>query len=326
MKAAAGLALLLLLIAVPPLLGEFQVFLLTQSLIWGIFALSMGLLLGYLGQINLGQAAFVAMAAYISTVLRMQLGMSFWLASPITLFATVAIAVLVGLITLRLRGPYFVLVMLGFGEVVRLIIANWQDVTGGMVGLRGIAAPEPVFFLHFDTRLAFYYLVLATAAASTLSLLGLVRSRLGRVLVAIREDEVLAEFAGAPIMRSKVTALAISAFVAGLGGLLIGPFLSVLSPNQFSVFASVDMIVMVVVGGAGTLFGPLLGAGFLTYVPEAFGFLRDVRPILMGGLLIAVTLFLPGGLLGVFSVLGRGRSRPPTLGQGGVGTGAEHAG
>lgn len=305
MKIVAGAALVLVLATVPPLLPEFQVFLLTQSLIWGIFALSMGLLLGYLGQINLGQAAFVAMAAYISTVLRMQGGLSFWLAAPITLLATVVIAVAVGLITLRLRGPYFVLVMLGFGEVVRLVIANWQDLTGGMVGLRGIGAPEPLLLLHFDTRLGFYYLVLATTVAATLGLLGLVRSRLGRVLVAIREDEVLAEFAGAPIMRSKVTALAISAFVAGLGGLLIGPFLTVLSPNQFSVFASVDMIVMVVVGGAGTLLGPLLGAVFLTYVPEAFGFLRDVRPILMGGLLIAVTLFLPGGLLGAFALLAR---------------------
>lgn len=323
MRGVAGTLLLAALVILPPLLGEFQVFLLTQSLLWGIFALSMGLLLGYLGQINLGQAAFVALAAYISTVLRLQLGISFWLAAPVTLLIVVMVAALVGLITLRLRGPYFVLVMLGFGEVVRLLIANWQDLTGGMVGLRGIAAPEPLLFLRFDTRLGFYYLVLATAAAAALGLLGLVRSRLGRVLVAIREDEVLAEFAGAPIMRSKVTALAISAFVAGLGGLLIGPFLSVLSPNQFSVFASVDMIVMVVVGGAGTLAGPLLGAVFLTYVPEALGFLRDVRPILMGGLLIAVTLFLPGGLLGALALLSR---RVPRSALAGAGTGTPHDG
>lgn len=307
MKRAAVAGLLALLAGVPLFLGDFQVFLLTQSLLWGIFALSMGLLLGYLGQINLGQAAFVALAAYVSTLLRARLGISFWLAVPVTLAVVVAVAVAVGLITFRLRGPYFVLVMLGFGEVVRLVIANWQDVTGGMVGIRGIAAPEPILGLHFGTRLGFYYLVLATVATTVLGLFGLVRSRFGRVLVAIREDEVLAEFTGAPIMRSKVTALAISAFVAGLGGLLIGPFLSVLSPNQFSVFASVDMIVMVVVGGTGTLAGPLLGAVFLTYVPESFGFARDARPILMGGLLVAVTLFVPGGLLGALAWFARGR-------------------
>lgn len=314
MKLAAGIAVTALLVALPPFIGEFQVFLLTQSLLWGIFALSMGLLLGYVGQINLGQAAFVALAAYGSTILRTQLGISFWLAAPATLAFVVVVAALVGLIVLRLRGPYFVLVMLGFGEVVRLIIANWQDVTGGMVGIRSIRAPEPILFLHFGTRLGFYYLVLATVVAATLGLMVLIRSRLGRVLVAIREDEVLAEFAGAPVMRSKVMALAISAFVAGLGGLLIGPFLSVLSPEQFSVFASVDMIVMVVVGGAGTLVGPLLGAVFLTYVPEALGFLRDVRPILMGGLLIVVTLFLPAGLLGLVTLPWGSGGRRPAIG------------
>ncbi len=315
MTRVAPAILLAALVALPPVLGDFQVFLLTQSLIWGIFALSMALLLGYMGQINLGQAAFVALAAYGSTLLRAQLGIVFWLAAPVTLAGVVVVAVLVGLITFRLRGPYFVLVMLGFGEIVRLIIANWQDLTGGMVGLRGIPAPEGFGLVDFGSRLGFYYLVLATVTLATMGLLMLVRSRLGHMLVAIREDEVLAEFTGTHVMRRKVTGLAISAFVAGLGGLLIGPFLTVLSPGQFSVFASVDMIVMVVVGGAGTLAGPLLGAVFLTYVPEVLGFLRDWRPILMGGLLIAVTLFLPGGLFGlVDAVLGRRASAPAPTG------------
>ncbi len=316
MKAAALAVLAALLVLLPPVLSEFQIFLLTQSLLWGIFALSMGLLLGYLGQINLGQAAFVAIAAYTSTVLRTVFGLNFWIAAPITLAAVVVVAVLVGLITLRLRGPYFVLVMLGFGEVVRLIIANWQDVTGGMVGLRAIPAPEALPFLNFGTRIGFYYLVLGTLALCTLGLAVLVRARLGRVLVAIREDEVLAEFSGAPLMRSKVVAFSISAFVAGVGGLLLGPFLTVLSPGQFSVFASVDMIVMVIVGGVGTLAGPLLGAAFLTYVPEAFGFMRDFRPILMGGLLIVVTMFLPGGLLDLLRMAGRRRPAAAAVAEG----------
>ena len=286
------------LAAAAPFLGEYQVYLLSLTLLWGILALGMGLLLGYIGEVNFGQAAFVGISAYVSTLLRLKLGWSFWAAAPVALAATVLCAALVGTITMRLRGPFFVLVMLGFGEIVRLILANWQDVTNGPLGLRQIPPPEPVFGISFDTKLSFYYLVLATLAVSLIGLLRLVRSRTGRMFVAVREDELLAEFSGIALMRHKVIALCISAFVAGLGGVLMGPFLTVLAPSQFTIFASVDMVVMVIVGGVGTLAGPLLGAVFLIYVPELLSFAREMRPAMMGLLLILVTLFLPGGLLG----------------------------
>ena len=289
---------LLLLGLVSPLLSDYQIYLLTLTLLWSILALSMGLLLGYAGEINFGQAAFVGISAYVSTLLRLKLGWSFWAAAPVALAAVVLCAALVGSITMRLRGPFFVLVMLAFGEIVRLILANWQEVTGGPVGLRQILPPEPVFGLSFDTKLSFFYLVLVVLAASTLALIALVRSRTGRMFVAMREDETLAEFVGVGLSRHKLIALCISAFIAGLGGLLMGPFLTVLAPNQFSIFASVDMVVMVIVGGIGTLAGPLLGAIFLIYVPEFLSFAREMRPIMMGVLLIVVTLFLPGGLIG----------------------------
>lgn len=297
----------------PQILGEYQVYLLTLTVIWAILALSMGLVLGYVGQINLGQIAFVAIAAYVSTLLRLNFGLSFWLAAPVALAAVVAVAALVGLITLRLRGPFFVLVMLAFAEIVRLIIANWQDVTNGPLGLRGIAPPEPVLGIGFETKTAFYYLALAVLAISLAALQRLVRSKTGRMLVAVREDEILAEFVGIPIMRQKVIGLCISAFVAGLGGLLMGPFLTILAPSQFTLFASVDMIVMVVVGGVGTLAGPIIGAIFLTYIPEMLSFANHFRPILMGAVLIVVTLFAPQGIIGVLRRLrpaaGRGEAR-----------------
>ena len=283
---------------VAPFLDEYQIYLLSLTLLWGIFALGMGLLLGYIGEINFGQAAFVAISAYVSTLLRLKLGWSFWAAAPVALAAVVICAALVGMITMRLRGPFFVLVMLAFGEIVRLVLANWQDMTNGPLGLRQIPPPEPVFGLAFDTKLSFYYLVLATLAFSTVALARLVRTRTGRMFVAVREDELLAEFVGIPLMRHKVIALCISAYVAGLGGLLMGPFLTVLAPAQFTIFASVDMVVMVIVGGVGTLAGPLLGAVFLIYVPELLSFAREWRPAMMGVLLILVTLFMPGGLLG----------------------------
>ena len=297
MKLVTFIALAVLALAAP-FLGEYQIYLLSLTLLWGILALSMGLLLGYIGEVNFGQAAFVAISAYVSTLLRQKLGLSFWAAAPIALAAVVASAALVGMITMRLRGPFFVLVMLGFGEIIRLVLANWQDVTNGPLGLRKIAPPEPVFGLTFDSKLGFYYLVLVTLSVSIIGLARLVKSRTGRMFIAVREDEMLAEFVGIALMRHKVIALCISAFVAGLGGLLMGPFLTVLAPNQFSIFASVDMVVMVIVGGVGTLAGPLLGAVFLIYLPELLSFARELRPAMMGVLLILVTLFLPGGLLG----------------------------
>ena len=302
----ASLVLLVALAGVPPFLDSYQVYLLSLTCVWGLFALSMGLLLGYVGEINFGQAAFVAIAAYTSTLLRTKLGYSFWIAAPLALLAVTVVAGLLGLLILRLRGPFFVLVTLAFGEIVRLVIANWQDLTNGPLGLRGIAPPEGFLGLDFGNKLTFFYLTALALAAVTAALLRLVRSRTGRLLVAIREDDVLAGFVGIQVMKQKVIALCVSAFVAGLGGVLLGPLLSVLSPGQFTVFASVDMLITVIVGGVGTIAGPLLGAAFLTYGPELVSFAHEYRPVLMGGLLIGVTLFLPGGIVGTFR---RARSR-----------------
>jgi branched-chain amino acid transport system permease protein len=294
-----GIVLAALLVVVPPFMAEYHVYLLSLTLLWGIFALSMGLVLGFIGEINFGQAAFVAIAAYASSLLRLKLGFSFWAAAPVALALVVGLAALVGLITLRLRGPFFALVTLGFGEIVRLIITNWQDLTNGPLGLRPIAPPEPLFGLRFDSKIGFYYLVFATLCVSLLALSRLIRARSGRMMIAVREDEVLAGFVGIAVLRHKVIGLCFSALVAGMGGLLIGPFLTLLAPGQFDLFASVDMVVMVVVGGVGTLAGPLIGAVFLVFMPEALSFARELRPVMMGGLLIIVTIFLPGGVIGL---------------------------
>ena len=303
-----GLVLFVAVMAVLPLLvSDFQTYLLTLTVIWAILALSMGLVLGYVGQINLGQIAFVAVAAYTSSLLRLKLDWSFWIAAPVALLAVVALAAAIGYVTLRLRGPYFILVMLAFAEIVRLILANWHEMTNGPLGLRGIEAPEPILGLSFESNLGFYYLSLSAFALCLVALVRLVKSKTGRMLVAVREDEVLAEFVGVALLRQKVIGLCISALIAGLGGVLLGPFLSILAPSQFTLFASVDMIVMVVVGGVGTLVGPIIGAIFLTYIPEVLAFAHHFRPILMGVVLILVTLFAPQGVVGIARRLLGGR-------------------
>lgn len=300
-----GLAVLAVaMVCGPPFLDSYQVYLLSLTLVWALLALSMGFLLSHVGDINFGQAGFAGIAAYVSTLLRIETGLPFWLAVPIALLAVVATAAALGAITLRLRGPFFVLATLAFGETVRIVLTNWQDVTRGPIGIRDIAAPEGFLGLDFGSKLGFYYLALATVALALGGLAYTMRSRTGRLLAAVREDELLASFAGIALMRQKVIGLCVSALVAGLGGVLIGPLLSVISPGQFTVFATVDMIVMVVVGGMGTLAGPLIGAAFLTYVPEAAQFTETYRPVMMGALLILVTIFLPQGIAGLFRPMG----------------------
>ncbi len=129
------------------------------------------------------------------------------------------------------------------------------------------------------------------------------RSREGRRIVAVREDDVLAEFVGVAVMRTKVIGLCVSALVAGLGGLLLASFLTILAPSQFTLFSSVDMIVMVVVGGTGTLAGPLIGAVFLVYLPELLTATSQYRPAIIGVVLIVMTLFAPNGLVGLLKAL-----------------------
>ncbi len=318
MSRIAAAVVLAGLLLIPPALDSYQVYLLSLTLVWSLLALSMGLLVGFVGEINFGQAGFVGIAAYVSSLLRIDFGISFWLAAPVALAAVVLVAALIGVITLRLRGPFFVLVTLAFGEIVRIVLANWQDVTNGPIGLRGIAPPEGLFGIDFAGKLAFYYLALVVTVATSVALAVIVRSRTGRLLVALREDELLAAFVGVAVMRQKVIGLCISAVVAGLGGVLIGPLLSVISPGQFTIFASVDMLVMVIVGGVGTLSGPLIGAVFLVYVPEVVQFAHEYRPVLMGALLILATMFLPGGLVGLMrAMVARGGVRP-SVGAGGV--------
>ena len=301
MRPVLALLGLAALIVGPPFLGDFQVYLLSLALLWAILALGMGLLLGYLGELNFGQAAFVAIAAYTATLLRTHADLTFWLASAIALIVVAVMAILVGLVSFRVRGPFFALVTLGFGEIVRLIIANWQDLTNGPLGLRAIAPPEAVFGVAFGSKLAFFYLILAVLLFCIGAMVLILRSKTGAMFAAIREDPTLAEFIGIPLMRYKVIALTISAIMGGLAGVLLGPFLTVLSPAQFTIFASVDMIIMVVVGGAGTIIGPLIGAVFLIYVPELLSFAAEYRPLIFGVLLIALMIFMPSGVMGVLT-------------------------
>ncbi len=267
-----------------------------------VFAYSMYAVL-IAGQLSLAQAGFASIAGYTSALLTIELGWPFPLVLAAGLIVGAVAAFIVGLPVLRLRGVFLAIATLGFGEVIR-IVANNISITGGAQGLRGI--PKVVGMPH----------VWLAAALAAWFFARLRATRLGRGFAAVREDEIAAEAAGIDVVRHKMYAFVISGAVAGVTGVLFAHFTRFISPGQFGFTRALDALLYAIVGGTGLWIGPLLGAGFLTVLPEVqrqFGFEQAwIRPAVSGGVLLLVILFLPEGLAGIGRVARRltGRGRP----------------
>jgi branched-chain amino acid transport system permease protein len=271
--------------------------------IFAVLALSLNLLLGYTGQLSLGHAAFFGIGAYATALLTVKVEWSPWLGLLAAIALPAAAGWLIGRLALKLRGAYFVLLTISFAGVISLVSVNWMDLTNGPLGIPGvppvqIALPGlPVLSLR--TKSAYYYLVLAAVAACYLLCHLVIRSRIGRALVALRENETLAESVGIDGTHYLVLAAVISAAMAGLAGGLYAHYTRFVSPEVFLFSYTVTMVIMVVAGGKGTLAGPVLGAVIFTALPEALRALTSWQwqMLLYGVLLIAVLMFLPRGIV-----------------------------
>jgi branched-chain amino acid transport system permease protein len=266
--------------------------------IFTILALSLNLLLGYTGQLSLGHAGFFGIGAYTSALLALRWEWSFWLALPSAALAAGLAGWGIGRLALKVRGAYFVLVTISFAGVISLISVNWMELTNGPLGLPGVPAPE-LGPLSFRTKRVYYYLVLAAAALAYLVCHRVVRSRLGRAFLALRENEPLAESVGIDPTRTLVAAAVLSAMMAGVAGSLYAHYTRFVSPEVFLFGYTVTMVIMVVAGGKGTLLGPVVGAVLFTVLPEA---LREAmawqwQMLAYGVLLILLVFFLPRGIV-----------------------------
>ncbi len=255
-----------------------------------LLALSLNLVLGYAGQLNLGQSAFFAIGAYVSTILIKSYGWSFWLAG----LAAVGSAGLLGLalaaFAVRLRGHYLAIASLGFAVVTYQVLLNWEKVTQGVRGIYGIVPPVP------DTT-ALFYLVAGIALLVYALLDNLVRSPIGETLRAIREDEVSAASLGVNGAIWKAFAFGLGAAIAGLAGVFYPGFVGTLVPDAFNIVESFTMLAMVIVGGMGTMIGPVIGAIVLTFLPELLRGFGELRLMIYGVALTLVVLFMPGGIV-----------------------------
>jgi branched-chain amino acid transport system permease protein len=298
--------LLLALLAAPWVVTEYWLSQFTFILIYGIVGLGLMLLAGFTGLFSLGHAAFLGVGAYTEAVLAAR-GWPFPLSMACAMALSASVGVVVGLPALRVKGIYLGIATLAFGFIVEEILARWESVTGGNAGLavKGIAA----FGYNLNSSAAFYWLCLTFAVLATLAVLNVLRSPTGRAFVAIRDSEISAQSMGIHLARYKSLSFAISAALAGLGGALYAHKISFLSPDQFNIVQSIDLLLLVVIGGLGSVHGAFLGAAFLIVMPQLISLAKDFLPaaigqaaglqaVVYGAALIAFVLFEPMGLYG----------------------------
>jgi branched-chain amino acid transport system permease protein len=298
--------LLLVMLAAPWLFTEYYLAQLTFVLIYAIVGLGLMLLAGFTGQFSIGHAAFLGVGAYAQAVFTGQ-GVPFPIALALAGLLSGAVGIVVGLPALRVKGIYLGIATLSFGFIVEEVFARWESVTGGNAGIH-IKAPD-VFGWKLDSGDEFYYLCLVLAVIATLGILNLLRSPTGRAFVAIRDSEISAQSMGIHLARYKTLSFALSAVLAGIGGALYAHKLQFISPDQFNILQSIDLLLMVVIGGLGSVHGAFLGAIFLIAMPQLISLTKDYLPdvigqapglqgLVYGLVLIGFVLFEPLGLYG----------------------------
>jgi branched-chain amino acid transport system permease protein len=306
-----GIALAVVFAVAFPLMGfkSYYLHIGVLSLFHILLALGLNLIAGYAGQLSLAQAAFFGIGAYVSALLMINSHWSFWLAAPAGALVSGLVAVAIGLPTLRLKGPYFVISTMGFGEIVRLIFLNWESLTRGPNGLNGIPAPDPISLgfmtLSFESRTESYYLVLCVLFAVLILYYNFVHSRIGRALRAIRNDYIAAQVMGIHIAFYRILAFGTCAMIAGLTGALYASYIRFISPDTFTSGESINILIMMVIGGMGTIIGPIIGAVFLTYLLETMRVFAEYRLVIYGLLMFIVILYMPQGIAGMMSDLWR---------------------
>jgi branched-chain amino acid transport system permease protein len=302
------LLLLILALALPFLItNRYHFQIVIMGLLFSITTLSLNLILGYTGQASLAHAGFFGIGAYGVGIMTKS-GLSFWLALPLSALLAALIGFLIGLPTLRSRGSYFAISTMCFGVIVSIVAGNWIELTGGYTGTVGIPLPNPIPVpligeINFQGLAAQYYLVLAFLLLTLLLMQRLVFSLLGLSFMAIRNNEVLAEAVGVNTFAGKVLSFVVANFFAGLAGGIFASLMGSISPSTAALELTFDWLVCLLLGGAATLSGPIIGAFVIPVIMEYLQFLAEYRLIIFGVLLIAVIIYFPRGLMGGFSAL-----------------------
>lgn len=306
----AGAAVVAIL---PWVLPPFYLLLATESLVFGLLAMSLDLLIGYAGLVSFGHAAFFGLGAYAAALALLRYDWPYLLALVAGGGASALAGVAVGYLSIRARGIYFAMLTLAFGEVLRHLVYEWKTVTGGSDGVAGITVTDiglgPAA-ISVATPERFFYFVAMLTAAIGVALLALTRSRFGRTLKGIRENETRAVFIGVRVRRYKLAAFVLSTAIAGVAGAVYAPLAGFANPSLLDFALSGKVLVMTLLGGSGTLVGPLLGGVFLTWLETVLGSAVTAYRVALGMAVVLLVLFAPGGVYGLLGRLTVRRGAP----------------
>jgi branched-chain amino acid transport system permease protein len=279
-----------------------------------IGALGLNILIGFTGQISIGHAAFLAVGAYTTAVFEAKVGLPFYLAIPAAALVTAGFGLLFGLPSLRLKGLYLAIATLAAHFITTYALIHWDSMTGGVFGL---LVPTPTLFgLALDSDARIFYVILACVIPATFFAKNLFRTKVGRAFIAIRDRDVAAQVIGVSLFHYKLLAFLISSFYAGIAGGLMAHHSRILFPDAFTLLVAIDYLAMIIVGGMGSILGSIVGAMFMTLLPEvlkltatslsgvypqSFGLIASARDVIFGLAIITFLIFEPEGLARIWS-------------------------
>jgi len=283
----------------PFVFSMYQTNIMITALLYVILGLGLNIVVGLAGLLDLGYVAFYAVGAYSYALLNYHFGLGFWAVLPIGAALGALFGIVLGFPVLRLRGDYLAIVTLGFGEIIRLILENWNAFSFGPSGIANI--PRPGFFgieLNLHQNITYlYFLMIALTIFTVFVVNRLQASRLGRAWIALREDEIACQAMGIDKTRTKLTAFALGATWAGIGGVIFAAKTTFINPASFTIWESINILCIVVLGGMGSIIGVILGALFLILLPEYLRAFSEYRMLIFGAILVLMMVFRPGGLI-----------------------------
>lgn len=297
-----ALVILVLLAIIPYISESFIVKTLTEVLIFGIFAMSLDLLIGYTGLVSFGHAAFFGIGAYAAGYFALKISPNIFVTMPLALVIVAAFALVIGFFSIRVSGVYFLMLTLAFSQMVYAIADRWVDVTGGSNGLASIPRPRieiASLQIAFEDNTSRYFLVLAFFLLSYLALRAIVRSQFGHALVGIRQNETRLNAIGYNTTRYKLIAFVIAGIFAGVAGALYAGFNRFVSTGELYWTASGQVLIMVIIGGSGTLVGPVLGAGLILVLQDLISSRTERWATIMGIIFVLFVFAARYGIVGL---------------------------